>query len=147
MSDSPNTTAEAQQEFQNLPVLLSQWKKIQEEKRQLQQQKKVLGEQIREHDTRCAAMEEMIKGTMKKNSIGAIDLKSSAARAVLKKRSTREPIGKKDKEKCLGEYLKGVDPATLKSEDAAKKLLTYLKDKQPKIVKEKLFYEKNETSQ
>ena len=130
---------EDQQEFQNLPVLLSQWKKIQEEKLSLQRQKKVLNEQIREHDTRCAAMESMIKGTMKKNSIGAIDLKSSAARAVLKKRVTRAPTGKKDKIKHLTEYLK--------SEDEAKKLLGFLKEKQTKVVKESLFYEKNDGTQ
>ena len=130
---------EDQQEFQNLPVLLSQWKKIQEEKLSLQRQKKVLNEQIREHDTRCAAMESMIKGTMKKNSIGAIDLKSSAARAVLKKRVTRAPTGKKDKIKQLAEYLK--------SEEEAKKLLGFLKEKQTKVVKESLFYEKNQDAQ
>jgi hypothetical protein len=130
---------EDQQEFQNLPLLLSQWKKIQEEKRNLLQQKKVLGNQIREHDKRCAAMETMIMGTMKKNSIGAIDLKSSAARAVLKKRATRAPAGKKDKMKHLTEYLK--------SEDEAKKLLGFLKDKQVKVVKESLFYEKNQEAQ
>jgi hypothetical protein len=135
-SDQYTPPNEDQQEFQNLPILLSQWKKIQEEKLNLQRQKKVLNEQIREHDTRCAAMELMIKGTMKKNSIGAIDLKSSAARAVLKKRVTRAPTGKKDKIKQLAEYLK--------SEDEAKKLLGFLKDKQTKIVKESLFYEKNQ---
>jgi len=141
MSGSPdqNTPSEDQQEFQNLPQLLSQWKKIQEEKRQLQVQKKTLGNQIKEHDTRCAAMEAMIMGTMKKNSIGAIDLKSSAARAVLKKRATRAPTGKKDKIKHLAEYLK--------SEDEAKKLLGFLKDKQTKVVKESLFYEKNDAAQ
>lgn len=142
MSGTPEQVTppnEDQQEFQNLPLLLSQWKKIQEEKRKLQNDKKVLGEQIREHDKRCAAMEAMIMGTMKKNSIGAIDLKSSAARAVLKKRATRAPTGKKDKIKHLTEYLK--------SEDEAKKLLGFLKEKQTKVVKESLFYEKNEGTQ
>jgi hypothetical protein len=142
MSNTPGQLTppnEDQQEFQNLPLLLSQWKKIQEEKRNLQEQKKALGNQIREHDKRCEAMEAMIMGTMKKNSIGAIDLKSSAARAVLKKRATRAPAGKKDKIKHLTEYLK--------SEEEAKKLLGFLKDKQTKVVKESLFYEKNQDAQ
>jgi len=142
MSGTPEqngSPTDEQQEFQNLPLLLSQWKKIQEEKRNLQVQKKTLGNQIKEHDTRCAAMEAMIMGTMKKNSIGAIDLKSSAARAVLKKRATRAPTGKKDKIKHLAEFLK--------SEDEAKKLMGFLKEKQTKIVKESLFYEKNEGAQ
>lgn len=142
MSGTPEQNAspsDEQQEFQSLPLLLSQWKKIQEEKRKLQQDKKALANQIKEHDTRCAAMEAMIMGTMKKNSIGAIDLKSSAARAVLKKRATRAPTGKKDKIKHLAEYLK--------SEDEAKKLMGFLKEKQTKIVKESLFYEKNDGAQ
>ena len=142
MSGTPEqngSPSEDKQEFQNLPLLLSEWKKIQEEKRNLQQQKKTLGNQIKEHDTRCAAMEAMIMGTMKKNSIGAIDLKSSAARAVLKKRATRAPTGKKDKIKHLAEFLK--------SEDEAKKLMGFLKEKQTKVVKESLFYEKNDGAQ
>ena len=40
--------AEDQQEFQNLPALLTQWKKIQEEKNKLQQQKKAIAQHIRE---------------------------------------------------------------------------------------------------
>ena len=63
-------TPEEHQEFQNLPLLLTQWKKIQEEKRKLVDEKKRLLEQISEHDKRCAVMEQMIMGTMKKHSIG-----------------------------------------------------------------------------
>jgi len=127
---------EDQQEFQNLPTLLTQWKKIQEEKNKLQQQKKLIAQQIREHNTRCEAMEKMIMGTMKKHSIGALDLKSSNARALYKKRAVRAPMGKKDLQKCLTEHLK--------SEDAAKKLIQFLKEKREVTVKEALVYEKND---
>ena len=127
---------EDQQEFQNLPTLLTQWKKIQEEKNKLQQQKKLIAQQIREHNTRCEAMEKMIMGTMKKHSIGALDLKSSNARALYKKRAVRAPLGKKDLQKCLTEHLK--------SEDAAKKLIQFLKEKREVTVKEALVYEKND---
>ena len=130
------TTSEDQQEFQSLPSLLAQWKKIQEEKRNLMNQKKVLGQQIREHDKRCAAMEVMIMGTMKKHSIGALDLKSSGARVLYKKRTTKTPLAKNDLLKHVSQYLK--------SEDEAKKFITYLKGKQEVVVKESLFYEKNE---
>ena len=129
-------TPEEHQEFQNLPLLLTQWKKIQEEKRKLVDEKKRLLEQISEHDKRCAVLEQMIMGTMKKHSIGALDLKSSGARVLYKKRSTKAPISKKDMEKHLTEHLK--------SEDAAKKLLEFLGTKRETKVKEALIYEKTE---
>ena len=129
-------TPEEHQEFQNLPLLLTQWKKIQEEKRKLVDEKKRLLEQISEHDKRCAVMEQLIMGTMKKHSIGALDLKSSGARVLYKKRSTKAPISKKDMEKHLTEHLK--------SEDAAKKLLEFLGTKRETKVKEALIYEKTE---
>jgi len=129
-------TPEEHQEFQNLPLLLTQWKKIQEEKRKLVDDKKRLLEQISEHDKRCAVMEQMIMGTMKKHSIGALDLKSSGARVLYKKRSTKTPINKKDMEKHLTEHLK--------SEDAAKKLIEFLGTKRETKVKEALIYEKTE---
>jgi hypothetical protein len=129
-------TPEEHQEFQNLPLLLTQWKRVQEEKRKLVDEKKRLLEQISEHDKRCAVMEQMIMGTMKKHSIGALDLKSSGARVLYKKRSTKAPISKKDMEKHLTEHLK--------SEDAAKKLLEFLGTKRETKVKEALIYEKTE---
>ena len=129
-------TPEEHQEFQNLPLLLTQWKRVQEEKRKLVDEKKRLLEQISEHDKRCAVMEQMIMGTMKKHSIGALDLKSSGARVLYKKRSTKTPINKKDMEKHLTEHLK--------SEEAAKKLLEFLGTKRETKVKEALIYEKTE---
>jgi hypothetical protein len=129
-------TPEEHQEFQNLPLLLTQWKRVQEEKRKLVDEKKRLLEQISEHDKRCAVMEQMIMGTMKKHSIGALDLKSSGARVLYKKRSTKTPINKKDMEKHLTEHLK--------SEEAAKKLLEFLGTKRETKIKEALIYEKTE---
>jgi hypothetical protein len=131
-------TAEDQQEFQNLPTLLTQWKKVQEEKNKLVQQKKAISQQIREQDKRCSVMEAMIMGTMKKHSIGALDLKSSNARALYKKRAVKAPIGKKEMKKHLTEHLK--------SEEAAKKLLDFLSEKREVKVTEALVYEKNELS-
>ena len=129
-------TAEEHQEFQNLPVLLTQWKRIQEEKRTLIESKRVIMEQISEHDKRCAAMEVMIMGTMKKHSIGALDLKSSNARVLYKKSTRKTAIAKKDVMKLMAEHLK--------SEKAAKDLQEFLDTKRPTKVKEALIYEKNE---
>ena len=41
MAESDVHMSPEDQEFQNLPVLLSQWKKIQEEKRKLSEEKKL----------------------------------------------------------------------------------------------------------
>ena len=135
VSHSEPLTVEDQQEFQNLPTLLIQWKRIQEEKRKLVEQMRVLKEQISEHNKQCSVMETMIMGTMKKHSLGAIDLKSSGARVVYKRRSTKAPISKKDMEKHLTEHLK--------SQEAAKTLLDFLATKRETKVKEALIYEKN----
>jgi len=129
-------TAEEHQEFQNLPTLLTQWKRIQEEKNKLVEQKRVLLEQISEHDTRSSAMAAMIMGTMKKHSIAALDLKSSNARVLYKKSNRKAPINKKDMMKLLTEHLK--------SETAAKELQAFIETKRETKVKEALVYEKNE---
>ena len=128
-------TPEEHQEFQNLPVLLTQWKRIQEEKQKLLQQKRVILEQISELDTRSLAMAGIMMGTMKKHSIAALDLKSSNARVVYKKSSRKAPLAKKEMIKLIVEHLK--------SESAAKELLEFLDTKKTIKVKETLVYEKN----
>ena len=125
------------QEFQNLPRLLTEWKKIQEEKRKLVDDNRIILERISEHDKRCEVMEQMIMGTMKKHSIAALDLKSSNARVLYKKASRKAPISKKNMEKLVGEHLKSLD--------AAKKLLEFLDEKRETKIKESLVYEKKET--
>ena len=125
------------QEFQNLPRLLTEWKKIQEEKRKLVDDKRIILERISEHDKRCEVMEQMIMGTMKKHSIAALDLKSSNARVLYKKASRKAPISKKNMEKLVGEHLKSLD--------AAKKLLEFLDEKRETKIKDSLVYEKKET--
>jgi hypothetical protein len=130
-------TAEEHQEFQNLPALLTQWKRLQEERHKLVEQKRVILEQISELDTRGAVMSTMIMGTMKKHSIAALDLKSSNARAVYKKTQRAAPLKKKEFEKLVAEHLK--------SADEAKKLQEFLNTKRQTKVKETLIYEKNVT--
>ena len=135
-SQQEQLSVDDHQEFQNLPALLTQWKRIQEEKRTLVEQMRVLKEQVSGHNKQCSVMEQMIMGTMKKHSIAALDLKSSGARVLYKKRSTKAAIPKKDMEKHLTEHLK--------SEEAAKNLLEFLATKRETRVKEALIYEKNE---
>jgi hypothetical protein len=130
MSDSDD-----QSDFKNLPNLLTEWKKIQEEKQKLVSEKKSVNERIREQEKRAEAMQGMILKVMKNNSIGALDLKSSNARALYKKRVIKAPIGKKEMKKYLSEHFK--------SDDEAKKLLEFLDKKRDTTVRETRVYEKN----
>ena len=116
-------------------MLLTQWKRIQEEKQKLLEQKRVILEQISELDARSSAMAGIMMGTMKKHSIAALDLKSSNARVVYKKSSRKAPLPKKEMTKLMAEHLK--------SEAAAKELLAFLDTKKTTKVKEALVYEKN----
>ena len=126
-----------QVEFKNLPTLLTEWKKIQEDKQKLIEEKKSVNERIREQDKRAEAMQKMILSIMKKNSIGALDLKSSNARALYKKRVIKSPLGQKELKKYFNEHFKD-DP------EKGKDLLKFLDTKRDTTVKESLVYEKNQ---
>jgi hypothetical protein len=133
MSDFEQTD---QNDFKNLPNLLTEWKKLQEEKQKLLDEKKQINDRIREHDKRAEAMQKMILPIMKKNSIGALDLKSSNARALFKKRVIKSPLGIKEMKVYFKEHFK--------SEEDANKLLDFLDKKRDTIIRESLVYEKNE---
>jgi hypothetical protein len=133
MSDFEQTD---QNDFKNLPNLLTEWKKLQEEKQKLLDEKKQINDRIREHDKRAEAMQKMILPIMKKNSIGALDLKSSNARALFKKRVIKSPLGIKEMKVYFKEHFK--------SEEDANKLLEFLDKKRDTIIRESLVYEKNE---
>jgi chaperonin cofactor prefoldin len=47
-------------DFKNLPNLLTEWKKLQEDKQKLLQEKKQVNDRIREHEKRAEAMQKMI---------------------------------------------------------------------------------------
>ena len=132
--------ADEQVDFKNLPNLLTEWKKIQEDKQKLLEEKKTVNERIREQDKRAEAMQKMILAIMKKNSIGALDLKSSNARALLKRRVIKSPLGQKELKKYFNEHFKE-DP------EKGKKLMEFLDTKRDTTVKESLIYEKNPADQ
>jgi len=123
-------------DFKNLPNLLTEWKKLQEDKQKLLQEKKQVNDRIREHEKRAEAMQKMILPIMKKNSIGALDLKSSNARALFKKRVIKSPLGIKEMKVYFKEHFK--------SADEADKLLAFLDGKRDTIIRESLVYEKND---
>jgi hypothetical protein len=131
MSQSEDPT-----DIRNLQNLLGEWKKIQEDKQKLVDEKKKVNERIREQDKRAEAMQAMILTIMKKNSIGALDMKSSNARALYKKRVIKSPLGIKEMKKYFNEHFN--------SEEDAKKLLEFLDKKRDTTIKESLVYEKNQ---
>ena len=126
-------------DLKTLPNLLTEWKKIQEEKSKLLDEKKKVSERIREQDKRAEALQGMILSIMKKNSIGALDMKSSNARALYKKRVIKSPLGIKEMKKYFSEHFKE-DP------EKGKKLLEFLDTKRDTTIKESLVYEKNEVA-
>jgi hypothetical protein len=77
---NPEQTPE--QELQQLPQMITAWKKVREESLALK-------EQVRERKLRLKALEEIIMRTMKRHSIGALDLKQSNGRILYKKNQSK----------------------------------------------------------
>ena len=113
-------------ELQMLPQMITSWKKIQEEM-------KTLREQTRERNTRRKALEEVILRIMKKNNIGALDLKQSNSRLMYKKRQSKETLNTKTLTNLLSEHLK--------SEEAAKSAVNHIMEKRGTKMVETLTFE------
>jgi hypothetical protein len=106
---------ETEGDLQQLPQMIIQWKQVQEEGRKLK-------EQLRENKIRDKAFSEIIMRVMKKNSIGALDLKQSKNRLLCQTKQKKGSFGKKNLQDAFGEYLK--------SEEEAKKLIDFIAEKQ-----------------
>lgn len=127
MSSSQELTPNADVELQQLPQLITAWKKVREET-------VALKEQMRERKVRMKALEEVILRTMKKNSIGALDLKQSGGRLLYKKREAKGSLSQKSLQEYLAEHLK--------SDEAATKALDFISEKRGKKTMETLSFEK-----
>ncbi len=119
-------TQSTENELQMLPQMITSWKKIQEEM-------KTLREQTRERNTRRKALEEVILRIMKKNNIGALDLKQSNSRLMYKKRQSKETLNTKTLTNLLSEHLK--------SEEAAKSAVNHIMEKRGVKMVETLTFE------
>jgi hypothetical protein len=126
-SSSQELTPNADVELQQLPQLITAWKKVREET-------VALKEQMRERKVRMKALEEVILRTMKKNSIGALDLKQSGGRLLYKKREAKGSLSQKSLQEYLAEHLK--------SDEAATKALDFISEKRGKKTMETLSFEK-----
>ena len=124
MQNTPEQTPE--QELQQLPQMITAWKKVREESLALK-------EQVRERKLRLKALEEIIMRTMKRHSIGALDLKQSNGRILYKKKQSKGSLTQKGLQDLLAEHLK--------SDDAAKKALDFITEKRGMKMSETLSFE------
>ena len=115
-----------QQELQQLPLMITAWKKVREET-------VTLKEQLRERNVRKIALEEVIMRIMKQHSIGALDLKQSNGRLLYKKKETKGPLSQKNLQEFLAEHLK--------SDESAKTAIDFIAEKRVKKTVETLSFE------
>jgi len=126
MQNLPIESQTQEQELQQLPQMITAWKKVREESLALK-------EQVRERKLRLKALEEVIMRTMKRHSIGALDLKQSNGRILYKKKQSKGSLTQKGLHELLAEHLK--------SDDAAKKALDFITEKRGTKMSEVLSFE------
>jgi hypothetical protein len=117
-----------QQELQNLRQIIVSW-------RELESEVSTLSAQIREKNKRKKALDEMILRIMNKNNIGALDLKGSGGRLLLRKKTTKAALNPKT--------LTGLLTTHLKSETAAAEAIKFINEHRGAKPSESLLYEKN----
>ena len=115
-----------EQDIQILPQMITAWKQVQAEAKQLQ-------DQIREKKIRQKALEEVILRVMKKHQIGALDLKASNGRLLYQNKKSKGSLTQRGLQGMLGDFLK--------SEEEGKKALEYINEKRGTKVKEVLTFE------
>ena len=120
------TETTPEQDLQQLPQMITAWKKVREESIALK-------DQVRERKVRIKVLEEIIMRTMKHNSIGALDLKQSNGRILYKKKESKGSLTHKGLHDLLAEHLK--------SDDAAKKALDFITENRGTKMSETLSFE------
>ena len=122
----PVPTATEQQELNNLKEVIVSW-------RQLSSEMSELNSQVREKRKRMKALEEIILRIMKKNNIGALDLKGSGGRLLYRRQTTKGTLNVKTLNELLTQHLK--------SETAAGDALKYISENRGGKLRESLLYE------
>ena len=122
------STITPEQEIQNLRQIIVTW-------RELEAEVSTLSTQVREKKKRQKALEEMILRIMKKNNIGALDLKGSGGRLLYRRQATKAALNPK--------VLTGLLATHLKSETAAAEAIKYIGEHRESRVRESLLYEKS----
>jgi hypothetical protein len=126
------TTAQtpSQSEMTQLSTAIQEWKRVHDELVEIRQD-------MREKGKRVKVLESVIMQIMKKNNIGALDLRSSGGRLLYKKKASKTGFSPKTLMKLLSDHFK--------SETKAAEVLTYITTNRESKVRELLAYEKNET--
>ena len=114
-------------DMSTLPNAITEWRKLNSAMEELRHE-------IREKKKHADVLEEYILRIMKKNDIGALDLKNTGGRILYKKVNRTVGIGAKNLEKLAAEHFK--------DETKAQEFIKFLNDKKEKVVAESLAYEK-----
>jgi len=114
-------------DLQTLTHSIIEWRRLKEENDGRKRE-------VREANTKMAALEKIILAVMKSHNIGALDLKNSGGRVFFKTKKSQAAIGQKNMMKLIGEYLKSPEEAT--------KLMEFVQTKREVVVKESIVYEK-----
>jgi hypothetical protein len=119
--------AEAATDTQNLATIVTEWRRMSDE---LVLQKQQVAEKMK----RVKVLEGLIMTTMKKDNLGALDLKNSGGRVLYEKRDAKSGLNAKVLQKLLTEHLK--------DETKASEALKYIAEHRDVVSKEKISYEK-----
>lgn len=125
--DNPTDSTDNATDLQNLKVIIRTW-------RELNTEVSELSADLREKKKRQKALEEVILRTMKKNTIGALDLTGSGGRIVYRRTASKGSLNMKVLTELLTQHLK--------SEEAAADALKFITEHRGGKVRESLLYEK-----
>ena len=121
------STQTPEQEMQTLKEIIMAWRTTETEL-------SALNNQIREKKKKQKTMEEIILRIMKKNNIGALDLKGSGGRLLYRRQTMKGTLNVKTLTELLTTHLK--------SESAATDALKFINENRGAKVRESLMYEK-----
>jgi hypothetical protein len=116
-----------QQELASLKDIIVAWRAVEVEVSEL-------NSQIREKKKKQKALEEVILRIMKKNQIGALDLKGSGGRLLYRRQTTKGTLNVKNLTELLSQHLK--------SEVASGEAIKFINEHRGGKVRESLLYEK-----
>jgi len=130
LEDANNTstpTPEESSDLQSIKEIIRTW-------RELNSVVSELSSLLREKRKRQKAIEEIILRTMKKNTIGALDLTGSGGRIIYRRHTTKGTLNLKTLSEMLTQHLK--------SDKAAEDAVKFINDHRVGKVRESLLYEK-----
>ena len=125
--ESSALAGEGTTDLQGLKEIIRTWREMNNEVSEL-------SAMLREKKKRQKALEEVILRTMKKNTIGALDLTGSGGRIIYRRHTTKGTLNLKSLSDMLTKHLK--------SDKAAEDALKYINENRQGKVRESLLYEK-----